>query len=291
MLKTTLEQWRMFKAVVEHGGFNQAALVVHKTQSTVHHAVSKLEETLGFCLLEAKGRKVFPTKAGKLMLHRANYVLDEAIKLETVAESLNNCIETHLKIAIDAIFPQELLFCVLKSIAEKFPLLRIELIETILSGADELLDQSAVSVAISSYPLNTFSEEVCKVEMLAVANPEHSLHQLKHPLSKEDLMSHRQIVVRDSALQLSKDEGWLHAEQRWTVSHMHTSIDLVCKNHGFAWLPKPNIQKQLQEGMLLPLNLIQGKSRSVSMYLNIADIDLLEPAAKIFVHEMLLSKQ
>lgn len=30
MLKSTLEQWRMFKAVVDAGGFNQAAAEVHK---------------------------------------------------------------------------------------------------------------------------------------------------------------------------------------------------------------------------------------------------------------------
>ena len=39
MLKSTLEQWRMFKAVVDAGGFNQAAAEVHKSQSSVHHAV------------------------------------------------------------------------------------------------------------------------------------------------------------------------------------------------------------------------------------------------------------
>ncbi|HCA76548.1 MAG TPA: LysR family transcriptional regulator, partial [Alteromonas sp.] len=38
MLKATLEQWRMFKAVVEAGGFNQAAEQVHKSQSSIHHA-------------------------------------------------------------------------------------------------------------------------------------------------------------------------------------------------------------------------------------------------------------
>ena len=44
MARSTLEQWRMFKAVAEHGGFHQAAEVVYKSQSTVHHAVHKLEQ-------------------------------------------------------------------------------------------------------------------------------------------------------------------------------------------------------------------------------------------------------
>ena len=34
MARSTLEQWRMFKAVAEHGGFQQAADVIFKSQSS-----------------------------------------------------------------------------------------------------------------------------------------------------------------------------------------------------------------------------------------------------------------
>ena len=62
MAKATLEQWRMFKAVVDHGGFAGASAAVHKSQSTVHHAVQKLEAALQIKLLEVKGRKAFLIK-------------------------------------------------------------------------------------------------------------------------------------------------------------------------------------------------------------------------------------
>ena len=35
MLRITLEQWRMFRAVVEFGGFNQASQGIHKSQSSI----------------------------------------------------------------------------------------------------------------------------------------------------------------------------------------------------------------------------------------------------------------
>ena len=57
MLKSTLEQWRMFKAVVDAGGFNQAAVEVHKSQSSVHHAVQKLENAMVFVYLRISGEK------------------------------------------------------------------------------------------------------------------------------------------------------------------------------------------------------------------------------------------
>ena len=76
MSRSTLEQWRMFQAVVEHGGFAQAAEAVHKSQSSINHAVHKLQEQIGLPLLEVVGRKAQLTDAGTLMLRRAGQLLD-----------------------------------------------------------------------------------------------------------------------------------------------------------------------------------------------------------------------
>ena len=106
MQKTTLEQWRMFKAVVDEGGFNQAASVIHKSTSSIHHAVNKLEDSLGVKLLAVEGRKTSITEIGKVLLHRADYLLDEVGRIEAVADSLSLGVETELRIAVDGAFPQ-----------------------------------------------------------------------------------------------------------------------------------------------------------------------------------------
>ena len=88
MNRTTLEQWRMLEAVVTHGGFAQAAAAIHKSQSTINHAVHKLQNQLGLPLLEVVGRKAQLTEAGELMLRRARRLLEQASELEQVADSL-----------------------------------------------------------------------------------------------------------------------------------------------------------------------------------------------------------
>ncbi|MEM7692797.1 MAG: LysR family transcriptional regulator, partial [Pseudomonadota bacterium] len=85
MTKSTLEQWRMFRAVVEHGGFAQAAEATHKSQSSINHAVHKLQDQLNLKLLEVVGRKAQLTDAGALMLRRADQLLEQAVNLETIA--------------------------------------------------------------------------------------------------------------------------------------------------------------------------------------------------------------
>ncbi|MBU3023217.1 LysR family transcriptional regulator [Aestuariibacter sp. A3R04] len=287
MLKATLEQWRMFRAVVEAGGFNQAAQIVHKSQSSVHHAVMKLENALGIVLFENDGRKVKLTEAGELMLRRANFLLEEAKKLEAVATSLQHGTETQLRIAVDIIFPPPLLYNVLNKVSQAFPLLRIELMETVLTGANSLLKSAQVDIAISPFTLkHGFSEDLCEIEFVAVAHPDHPLHQLEREISTEDLKSHRQIVIRDSSTDRKGEAGWLGAEQRWTVSHVRTSIDMICQGLGFAWLPLAIIKPQLNQGLLKPLRLNNNSLRKSILYLCFEDGDRLGPAARTFIGEL-----
>lgn len=296
MLKATLEQWRMFKSVADAGGFNQAAIQVHKSQSSVHHAVQKLENALGMPLFESDGRKVRLTAPGELMLRRANFLLHEAEKIEAVAHSMQAGTETVLRIAVDIIFPAEVLYAVLDKVSEEYPLLRIEIEEAVLNGANSLLKAGNVDLAISAFPLpeeysqgaatNGFSEDLCQIAFIAVAHPEHPLHHLNRPINTEDLKAHRQIVVRDSSTERKTNVGWLGAEQRWTVSHIRTSIDIICKGLGFAWLPLAMIQPQIKAQQLRPLPMENGAIRNAMLYLNFEDGDGLGPAARTFIGEL-----
>lgn len=59
----------MFNAVVDEGSFNQAASQVSKSTSSIHHAVNKLEDTLGVTLFVVEGRKTVLTDIGEVLLH------------------------------------------------------------------------------------------------------------------------------------------------------------------------------------------------------------------------------
>ncbi len=287
MLRVTLEQWRMFRAVVQYGGFNQASQGIHKSQSSIHNAVGKIESSLNVKLFEIEGRRTILTEAGELMLKRANFLLDEAAKLEIVGRTLGQGTETHLHIAVDEMFPHSILYRVLESVSAQYPMLQIELIETVLSGANELVESDKVDLAISPLPLKEgFSEQLCQMEFIAVANPEHALHALNRDITEQDLKSYRQVVVRDSALENRSDSGWLGANQRWTVSHLRTSVDMICDGIGYAWLPLSSIQDKLDSGELKPLPLASNSIRSMQLYLIFLDGDNLGPAAKAFLGEL-----
>lgn len=287
MLRVTLEQWRMFRSVVQFGGFNQASQGIHKSLSSIHNAVSKIEASLGVKLFTVEGRKTILTEAGELMLRRANFLLDEATKLEIVGKTIGQGTETYLRIAIDEMFPQMFLYRALENTSAQYPMLQIELIESVLNGASELLNNAEVDIAISPIALTDgFSEQLCQIDFMAVASVTHALHTFNRPLTIEDLKSYRQIVVRDSALMDKRDTGWLGAEQRWTVSHLRTSVDMIANGFGYAWLPVNAIKDKLAKGELKPLHLNQNSKRTAQLHLIFKDVDSLGSAARAFLGEL-----
>ncbi|CAB0150759.1 HTH-type transcriptional regulator YhaJ [Pseudidiomarina piscicola] len=290
MLKVTLEQWRMFYSVVEYGGFNQASQGVYKSQSSIHNAVGKIEQSLGVKLFKIEGRKTVLTEAGELMLRRAKLLLEEARDVEAIALTLSRGVETSLKIAVDEVFPRALLYSALEQVSHLYPLVQVEVVESILSGSSELLADDDVEIAISPFHSGAgFNESLCHVVFVAVASPLHPLNTLERKLTLDDLKSHRQIVVRDSshgAKESQANDGWLKADKRWTVSHFQTSIDMICKGLGFAWLPLNLIEEQLEGGRLQPLPLQENAKRYAQLYLTFKDGDRLGPAAKSFVEAL-----
>ena len=69
--RISLEQWRALQAVVEAGGYAQAAEALHKSQSTLTYAVQKIERLLDVKVFEIQGRKAVLTEGGQVLYRRA----------------------------------------------------------------------------------------------------------------------------------------------------------------------------------------------------------------------------
>lgn len=287
MHRSTLEQWRMLDAVITHGGFAQAAQAIHKSQSSINHAVHKLEDQLGLPLLEVVGRKAQLTPAGALLLRRARQLLNEAGQLEDIASGLARGTEAEVRVAVDELYPAEALARALAAFSGDYPQTRVELHETVLSGGPEMLQAGRVELLVAAQvPPGFLGDALHTVTFLAVAHPDHPLHALGRPLQLSDLRQYRQVVVRDSALGQRVDSGWLGADQRWTVSHVATSVAMISQGMGFAWLPEGRISRPLAEGTLKVLPLESGGRRQATLYLTYADRDQAGPATRYLAAQL-----
>ena len=129
----TLEQWRSLIAIVDAGGYAQAAEILHKSQSAVTYAVQKIESQLGIKAFEIQGRKAILTPTGQMLYRRALALVDEANDLERAAHALSAGWEAVINIAAEILFPSRILLACLEQFGEESPRTRIELIESVIA--------------------------------------------------------------------------------------------------------------------------------------------------------------
>ena len=277
--RVSLEQWRSLLAVVDAGGYAQAAATLHKSQSAVTYAVQKMESLLRVKIFEVMGRKAHLTPTGEVLYRRAKALLDEAGALEGAAGSLAAGWEPELRLSVEIIFPTWLLLQCFADFAQERPQTRLELYESVLSGTEEALLQRKVDLAIcSQVPAGFAGDPLMRLRFIAVARPDHPLHQLGRELTLQDLRKHRHLIIRDTGSQ-RRSGSWLGAEQSWTVSQKATSIHAAVMGLGFAWFAEETIRDELKRGLLKPLPLREGGERWGDLYLVFADRDYAGPGA------------
>lgn len=98
MTGMTLDQLRIFLAVVQHMHFTRAAEELYITQPAVSAAIQNLEDQYGVKLFHRIGRRVEVTEAGKLLQVEAQKILDQVALTERGLRELNNLQRGELKL-------------------------------------------------------------------------------------------------------------------------------------------------------------------------------------------------
>lgn len=281
--RISLDQWRALVAVVDAGSYAKAAESLHKSQSSVTYAVQQIESQLGVKAFEIAGRKAILTSTGRMLLHRARYLLEEATGLEQSAQRLSAGWEAELRIAVEVLFPTWLLLASLDRFGQESPATRIEVIESVLGHRTDALADAAgpgrADLAIFGVvPPGFIGEPLLRMRFVLVAHPGHPLHKLGRTLALRDLRPYRHLVLRESSPERAAAPS-METTQRWTVGHLATSIEAARSGYGFAWLPEDRIRDELTAGTLRPLALREGGERFVELYLILGDREHAGPGA------------
>ncbi|MCL1137483.1 LysR family transcriptional regulator [Shewanella pneumatophori] len=281
--KSTLEQWRILQAVVDFGGYSQAAEKLNKSQSSLNHAVAKLQLQLGVQLLEVKGRKAYLTECGEVLLRRSRHITQSVNELEMLANNLETGWEPTLTIAREIIYPMEHLVDALSEFLPQSRGTRVTIVDTVITGTAELINQQSVDLAICGGPppKGHIAEPLLDIDFALVCHPEHPLAQMGIIDDDQTLAQHLQIVIKDTALAPNTDLGWLKAEQRWTVSNFHEAITILKKGMGFCWVPQNLVDNDLELQLLTKLQLQGSSKRRANLSLVIPNRDKQGPASEL----------
>lgn len=290
--KTTLEQWRILQAVVDFGGYAHAAEQLNKSQSSLNHAVAKLQQVLGVQLLEVRGRKAYLTDIGEVMLRRSRQLTQSITELEQLADNLHFGWEPEVRLAVEMVCDRAPLLPVFSEFNRESRGSRLVIDDTVLTGTlEQIIEQSADVVITHHLPRGVLGEPFSEFRMELVCHPKHELAQLPQPIKQADLLSHLQVVIRDTSTNPNEITGWLKAEQRWTVSHFDEALRLVKSGLGFCWLPSYMTEDAFKNGELKQLTIDGSSYRSGLLYLVLPKGERTGPCAKLLANKLLKLQQ
>lgn len=269
MPRISLKQWRLFHAVIDNDGYVGAANKLHISQSSISHALAKLQDQLGVPLLTLKGRKAQITEEGRMLLARSRDLLRRAGQLEKLGEFLRHGAEPEIRLVVEPNYPADLLIRTFSDLSSQSRF-RLDVKETGFAEIQKLMDQDEADLAISTGTFAGFaSNKLIELEHIAIAPADSPLFRINRDLTEEDLAHCLQImfcVGNHDAEPLGAGRS-ARGLPAWRVSSLDSAADALRFGLGYAWLPRYRVQGWLNDGWVRILPLDCGSSYTVQMYL------------------------
>lgn len=255
----TLDQLRVFLAVVETGSFAAAGRRLNRAVSVISYGIANLEAQLGLSLFERLGtRKPVLTQAGVAVLVEARGVSRGIETLRAKVKGLTQGLEAEVNIAVDVMMPAESLARVLHAFAVEFPTVALRLHVEALGAVNALVIDRRAVIGISGPLANEHMEldtrALTSTMMVPVAAP-------NHPLAMADLLlpgaarDHIQLVLTDrSPLTEGRDFSVL-SPRTWRLADLGAKHALLRAGIGWGNMPLAMIGPDLAAGALKRLNM------------------------------------
>lgn len=275
--RTTLDQWITLQAVVDCGGFAQAAEVLHRTQSAISYTISKLEQTLEIEIFSLEKRRAVLTPKGEMLLALSRELTNKAILLETKAKLLNSKCNIKIKLVIDTLYHTDNLLDKVANFIKWHKDYDIDIIKQNISKSDvfALKDYDILITDQHVETLNPIFLET--VESVIVTSPDHILQSIEES-NLLDYLSKYTKVVLDPSL-----EDTVKSAQTISAASLETVIKLVENGTGYTWLPKNLIKNQLNNHSLKQLK-IANKNIYYDFYMYVNKNSLVQDVLGEFIN-------
>lgn len=248
------------KTILETGSFQKAAFKLNYTQSTVTFHIQQLEQELGLKLFDKIGRKMVLTQAGKELLPHMDTILLETEWIQNYGKDLSDLTGT-LRIGMpDSLlcYKMQPLLCAYKEQAPKVQLIIqslscYDIRESVIKGGIDM----GIHCDIGGYPNTVMEENLTSYYAVLTASPMEdkreldfiSPHQRKNInlINSDPHSLHHQRLLRYLE---QKDIVLNNSIEMWSVEAAKAS---VIAGLGIAYLPNFAIEKELNSGVLVPV--------------------------------------
>ncbi|KHA72994.1 LysR family transcriptional regulator [Pseudomonas chlororaphis] len=247
----------LFLAVIERGSFSAAARALGRVPSAVSMSIGNLEAELGYLLFDRSHREPQPTAMALSLVPHARLIAEQLKQLQVHAVELSLGLESKLSIGVVADIDRRRLLAAIKLIAERHPLLDIEVLTAPQDDVLAMLHSGRVSVclAFAGLSMNVLErfQFVGSERMIATLAADSPLLRGQQDLFLEDLVHVRQIIVASRDLPISETRP-LVAESYWRTDSLETAMEMVEAGLGWGNFPLSVVQSRIESGRLKCLN-------------------------------------
>lgn len=268
---SNLEHWAILRRVVDCGSFAEAAQSLKRSQSAISYSVAKLQETLGFPLMEMQGRRAVLNGHGRQLLAEVSPLIDGLVSIETDARVNAGAGPLQIRLLVDTLFPKAWMAKALNQLSGAHPGVMIDLQETV---REELRADGSrpYDLAISLTECTAIAgERLCDLSFVQVAHRDHPLANDAGPMTQAHAARHLRVAVRD--LRSTDRDPSLRTGKVWAVASLESALASVHSGACFGWLPEQLITKDLQDGTLVALNIGATNQTFVSLDLVFHDAE------------------
>jgi len=253
----SLDQLRIFTAVVDCGSFSGAGRQLDRSQPAVSYAIAVIEGQLGLTLFERGKRKPVLTQSGLAVLAYSRRLMQLADELAANAASLTAGLESALAITVDTFFPNEPLCRALRDLGETFPSVSVDLricsrelaLQQVIDG-QAALGVGAIDVA---WPAGIEAWDFGSVEIIGVVAPSHALAQYAGPIPTMVLRDSLQITNRSTVVENEARDVSVNSSRIWRVNGMAARVELLRLGLGWGYLPVHVASAEIEADRLVQL--------------------------------------
>jgi DNA-binding transcriptional LysR family regulator len=260
----TLDQLRVFLAVVDAGSFTSASKKLRRAQSAVSYAIANLEKQLGVVLFDRASRTPKLTPAALALAAEARGVVTRVDHLRGLARQIAGGVEPSVSFAVDVLFPLDGLVASLSEFEQRFPTVALDLHTEVLGGVTQLVADGTCSFGIAGplpkWPDRVVHRPITQLPMAWAAAPEHPLARVRGAIPADVAREHTQIVLTDRSRLTDGYDLGIVAARVWRVASLGAKHELLRAGLGWGGMPLHAIEEDLAKKKLVRLRLAGRES-------------------------------
>jgi len=167
---------RTFVTAADTGNYTDTAAIIHRTQSAVSMQIKRLEELVGYSLLQRNGRKMTLTGEGQSLLWYARRIIK--IHDEAVAAMRQPELSGRVRLGAPDDYVERLLPLLLSRFSESHPHVQVEVSCRSDKGMMQLLDAGKLDILIhSDSEIPRRGETIIRDQLVWATSAKHLAHE------------------------------------------------------------------------------------------------------------------